>query len=109
MSILLLADFCITPASLLHNTCIIDASPNAAHWVPKFDPLDVMQAPNVAKNFPFLILKMATQYAPFGGRKSLKITIFLGLRKTPVVFDHYKTAANPHKCSLSSTTKALQG
>lgn len=49
-------------ASLLHNTCIIDASPNAAHWVPKFDPLDVMQAPNVAKKFPFLILKMAIHH-----------------------------------------------
>ena len=49
-------------ASHLHNTCIIDASPNAAHWVPKFDPLDVMQAPNVAKKFPFLILKMAIHH-----------------------------------------------
>src|SRR5690625_3747363 len=26
-----------------------------------------------------------------------------------VVFDHYKTAANPHECWPSNTTKALQG
>src|SRR5690606_4477954 len=46
---------------------------------------------------------------PFYTKRRGPVSTVIDTRKTPVVFDHYKTAANSHECWPSSTTKALQG